>query len=245
MTEFAAEGEAAVATAGPGRRVDASKLLVGVAAALVGLMVVTQLRLEHIVPPPSSTSRLLTLLKAADERQTRLQAEVTQLHQELAQKLTAEAAAKRLSQELTQAEILAGTVPVTGPGIIIRWSNGTAPAAFQIQDIDLLLLVNELRAAGANAIAINGQRITGQSEIRNAANYILINNSQQAAPFTIEAIGPVSTMVQAIELPGGLMDQSVSEGRTMKITTARSLTLPSAVLTTPQYGRSAVGGAGR
>lgn len=235
-------GEARVATAGTKTRLDAPKIMVGLAALLVGLMVVTQARLQHILPPPSNTSRLLTLLRAADRRQLQLDDEVSRLRHEVSVKLSEEAAAKRLSQELTQAEILAGTVPVTGPGIAIRWSNGTAPQAFQIQDIDLLLMVNELRASGANAIAVNGQRITGQSEIRNAANYILINNSQQAAPFTIEAIGPVSTMVQAIELPGGLMSQSVSEGRTMKITTSRSLTLPAAHIQAPQYGHSSSGG---
>jgi uncharacterized protein YlxW (UPF0749 family) len=222
-------------------RIDAGRLMVGLAALLVGIMVVMQVRLERIVPPPTQTQTLLRLLQQADAHRNQLQREVARLQTLLDKKLTQEAAARRLSAELTEAQILAGTVPVTGPGIVVHWGNGTAPAAFQIQDIDLLLMVNELRAAGAEAIAINGQRITGLTEIRNAGNYILINNSQQAAPFTIEAIGPVSTMVQALRLPGGLLDQSVSEGRTMTITTAKSLTLPAAVLPAPQYSHAPAG----
>jgi uncharacterized protein YlxW (UPF0749 family) len=221
--------------------IDGSRLMVGLAALLVGVMVVMQVRLQRIVPPPTQTQTLLTLLRQADAHGNQLQREVSRLQALLDKKLTAAAAAHRLSEELTQAEILAGTVPVSGPGIVVKWANGTAPAAFQIQDIDLLLMVNELRAAGAEAITINGQRITGMTEIRNAGNYILINNSQQAAPFTIEAIGPPATMVQALRLPGGLMDQSVSEGRTMTITVAKSLTLPAAVLPTPQYSHARAG----
>jgi uncharacterized protein YlxW (UPF0749 family) len=222
-------------------RLDAGRLMVGLAALLVGVMVAMQVRLQRIVPPPTKTETLLTLLKQADVHRNQLQHEVARLQTQLESKLSQEAAAHRLTQELTQAEILAGTVPVKGPGVIIHWGNGTAPAAFQIQDIDLLLMVNELRAAGAEAIAINGQRITGMTEIRNASNYILINSSQQAAPFTIEAIGPASTLQQAITLPGGLMDQSISEGRTMTIKPATSLTLPAAVLPPPQYSRPEAG----
>jgi len=211
-------------------RVDAGRLMVGLAAMLVGILLVVQARLQRIVPPPTQTQELLSQLSSADQRRDALAKEVARLQQELNQRLTAQAAQKRLDQELVQAEILAGTIPVQGPGITVVWGNGTAPAAFQIEDLDLLQMVNELRAAGAEAIAINGQRITAETEIRNASNYILINGTQEGAPFTIQAIGPVAAMTQALELPGGLMQVSEAAGRTMTISSSRHLVLPAAEL---------------
>lgn len=207
-------------------RLGPTQLAVGFAALLVGMMIAVQVRLQQIVPPPTQTSQLLTLLKASDNKRQALNQEVAHLQQLLNQRLSQAAAATRLNHELTQAEILAGTIPVHGPGIQVVWSNGNAPQGFQIADIDLLLMVNELRAAGAEAISINGQRITALTEIREASNYVLINDSQQDAPFTIDAIGNPSTLEDALTLPGGLADESQQAGRTMKIQQSQDLNLP-------------------
>ncbi len=204
------------------------RVAVGFAALLLGVMIAMQFRLQRIVPPPTATDQLLALLKSSDQKRAQLTAEVAHLNALLNQKLTQAAAAQRLSQQLVQAEMLAGTIPVQGPGITVIWSNGQAPSAYQLTDIDLLLLVNELRAAGAQAIAINGQRITAQSEIRSAANYILINGSQEAAPFTVQAIGKPGTLRQALTLPGGLYDESQQEGRSMQIATRGHEIIPAA-----------------
>jgi uncharacterized protein YlxW (UPF0749 family) len=219
-------------------RRDANQWLVGAAALLVGAMVVIQVRLESVVPAPTGTQQLLNLLRAADAKKASLKRQLAAEQALLNHKLSQAAATKRLDQQLVQAEMLAGTIPVTGPGIVVHWGNGTAAAGFQIADIDLLLMVNELRASGAEAISINGQRITGETEIRSASNYILINQSQQAAPFVIEAIGPPHTMLQALELPGGLVDQSDQEGRTISVATAKHLTLPAVTTTATQYSHT-------
>ena len=128
------------------------RVAVGFAALLLGVMIAMQFRLQRIVPPPTATDQLLALLKSSDQKRAQLTAEVAHLNALLNQKLTQAAAAQRLSQQLVQAEMLAGTIPVQGPGITVIWSNGQAPSAYQLTDIDLLLLVNELRAAGAQAI---------------------------------------------------------------------------------------------
>ena len=217
---------------------DANRLLVGLAALLVGAMVVIQLRLENVVPTPSGNQQLLNLLHQADAKQATLKRELGSAQALLNQKLSEASAAKHLDQELVQAQMLAGTIPVSGPGVVVHWGNGTAASGFQIADIDLLLMVNELRASGAEAIAINGQRSTAETQIRSASNYILINQSQQAAPFVIQAIGPPHTMLQALELPGGLVDQSTQEGRTISVTTAKHLQLPAVTTVSTQYSHA-------
>lgn len=209
-------------------RLKSGRVAVGLAALLLGVMIALQFRLQRIVPPPTATDQLLSLLKSSDQKRAQLTAEVAHLNMLLDQKLTQAAAAKRLSSQLLDAEMLAGTIPVKGPGITVFWGNGQAPSGYQLTDIDLLLMVNELRAAGAQAIAINGQRITGETEIRSAANYILINGSQQSAPFTIEAIGSASTLEDALTLPGGLFDESQQEGRVMTIQQAKTERIPAA-----------------
>lgn len=209
-------------------RVRSGQVAVGLAALLLGVMVVVQFRLQEVVPPPTQNSKLLGLLKQSDQKRATLTRQVAHLNMLLDHKLSQQASAKHLEKQLTQAEMMAGTIPVKGQGITVNWSNGHAPSAYQLTDINLLLLVNELRAAGAEAISINGQRITAESEIRDASNYILINDTQEAAPFTILAIGQPSTLSDALTLPGGLQQESQGEGLKMKIASSGILTIPAA-----------------
>lgn len=209
-------------------RVKSGQIAVGLAALILGLMVVVQFRLERVVPPSTDTNQLVTLLKQADQQRQQLSQEVAHLNMLLDSRISQKASAARLEHQLTAAEILAGTVPVEGPGVVVHWSNGNAPAAYQLTDIDLLLLVNELRSAGAEAISINGQRITAQTEIRSAANYILINDTQSNAPFVINAIGQPNTLSGALTLAGGLYDESQQEGLSMVITSSHNVEVPAA-----------------
>ena len=209
-------------------RIESGRIAMGFSAMLLGLMVAVQFRLQQIVPPPTNNGQLLSLLKKSDLRRQQLTQEVAKLNAQLDAKLSQAAAARKLTNQLVATQILAGTIGVQGPGVTIQWSNGTAPSAYQLSDINLLLLVNELRAAGAEAIAINGQRITGLTEIRSAANYILINQTQEAAPFTITAIGAPSTLESALKLPGGLYDVSQQEGLNMTISHSSHIVIPAA-----------------
>ncbi|MCY0886186.1 MAG: DUF881 domain-containing protein [Firmicutes bacterium] len=216
----------------------ASRWAVGLGALILGMMLAVQVRLQRVVPPPTDTNQLLTLLRTEDARKQALTREVAHLQALLNQRMTAAAAARRLSRELTTAQILAGTVPVHGPGIEVQWSNGTAPPGYQLTDIDLLLMVNELRAAGAEAISINGQRITALSEIRQAANYIVINDTQEDPPFTIDAIGPPKTLRDALTLPGGLVSVSQQEGRSITVSLRSMLTIPATTAPSLSYAKA-------
>ncbi|MDA8194100.1 MAG: DUF881 domain-containing protein [Thermaerobacter sp.] len=209
-------------------RIESGRIAMGFAALLLGLMVAVQFRLQQVVPPPTDNAQLLALLKASDLKRQQLAQQVARLNLSLNKKLSQAAAAEKLSKQLTTAEMMAGTIPVKGPGVVVAWSNGSAPVAYQLTDINLLLMVNELRAAGAEAIAINGQRITAQTEIRSAANYILINDTQESAPFTISAIGQPSTLTDALMLPGGLYDESQQEGLSMTISRPSQVVIPAA-----------------
>ena len=87
----------------------------------------------------------------------------------------------------------------TGVSVLIEDSlkpiqSGENPNLYVIHDEDILRIVNELRAGGAEAIAINDQRLIGTSEIRCSGPTITVNGKVFGAPFTVKAIGDPKTL---------------------------------------------------
>lgn len=81
---------------------------------------------------------------------------------------------------------------VTGPGV--RVTVDDAPNGTQVRDQDLQPLVNGLWQAGAEAIAVNGQRLTARSAIRNSGVAIRVNNRSLSPPYVVTAIGNEKTL---------------------------------------------------
>lgn len=90
---------------------------------------------------------------------------------------------------------VAGTVAVSGPGIELVVADAvTVPGAdaergSRVQDYDLQIVVNALWSAGAEAITVNGTRLTTTSAIRSAGDAILVDLIGLASPYTIAAVG--------------------------------------------------------
>jgi len=100
-----------------------------------------------------------------------------------------------LSQQVSRMAIRTGYLPVRGPGL--RITVDSAPGAVDsdvVQDDDLLFLVDGLWAAGAEAIAINGQRLTTLSSIQNSGKAIHVNVRPLSPPYVITAIGDPDTL---------------------------------------------------
>ncbi|MDO4744408.1 MAG: DUF881 domain-containing protein [Clostridia bacterium] len=126
-------------------------------------------------------------------------------------------AAKILKEELNRAETIAGLTDVTGSGIIVTIKDGSSQNVGNIvydngygivHDTYLLTILNELRAAGAEALSLNDERILATSEIRCAGPTVSINNTKQAAPFEIKVIGNPDTLENALRMPGGAIDEA-------------------------------------
>lgn len=99
---------------------------------------------------------------------------------------------------LEQLGIAAGTVEVTGPGIVVTLddTNATTEEGL-VTDFDLQVLVNGLWASGAEAVAINGQRLGQATAVRSAGTAILVNLTPLTPPYQVEAIGdPEDLQVQ-------------------------------------------------
>jgi uncharacterized protein YlxW (UPF0749 family) len=122
---------------------------------------------------------------------------------------------KTLNEELQKVKGLAGLTEVKGPGIILvlqdsekrPQSSRIADAPnFIIHDTDLQQAVNELYASGAEAIAINNQRLINRSAIRCVGPTIQVNGVPITPPFEIKAIGDANTLCNGLNLPLGVLD---------------------------------------
>ena len=121
---------------------------------------------------------------------------------------------KLLSKDLANAQFLAGLTDVKGPGVVAVMNDSKLPYPQDlppgmqpqniIHDTDIGLVVNELKAAGAEAISVNGQRLVAVSPIRCAGPTIFVNNTPQTPPYVIKAIGDPKTLAAALNLPGGV-----------------------------------------
>lgn len=138
-----------------------------------------------------------------------------------------------LQQETMRAKISAGLTPVIGKGIILTLDDnkeGLAnspnddPNKYIIHYEHLLNLINELKIGGAEAIAINGQRLITTSEIRCVGNLILINTTRIAPPFEIRAIGSPKLMVESISL--GQLDLLKAAHYPLTLQEKENLTIP-------------------
>jgi uncharacterized protein YlxW (UPF0749 family) len=104
-------------------------------------------------------------------------------------------AGQEARQELDRAADAAGAVPVSGAGTVITVDDsrtprsGTTQQDGRIYDQDLQRLVNGLWAAGATAVAINGQRMTATTAIRSAGDAILVDYRPLSPPYTVSALG--------------------------------------------------------
>lgn len=99
-------------------------------------------------------------------------------------------------QTLATAEVAAGSLPVTGPGIVVTVDDAADATGTQglVLDSDLSQLVNGLWAAGAEAISVNGRRLTTMTPIRAAGAAITVDFVSLSPPYRVEVIGNPDTL---------------------------------------------------
>lgn len=134
-------------------------------------------------------------------------------------------------RDLERARNLAGLTDLEGAGVIVTVNlisfqeYGESGIIRHVYHEDLLMLVNELNAAGAEALAINDERIISTTEIRDAGDYIVINTNRYSAPFEIKALGNPDTLEASLMLLGGVAD-TLGEELEIKIRKENSIQIP-------------------
>lgn len=123
-----------------------------------------------------------------------------------------------LNNQLQDAKIMAGLTELEGPGVKVTLKDKGGPMpqdAELIHDVDVLRVTNELFAAGAEAISINGQRLVANSSIRCAGPTILVDDVKVASPFVILAIGNTDVLYSSFTMSGGMMNELASASPSM------------------------------
>ena len=179
------------------------------ACAVLGFILVTQLRATENVDARLDVEReedLAQILADLSTQSDRLQEEITSLRLTLlAFENSAESeelALRSLQRRLNELQILAGTVPVEGPGIRLTIDD---PGGELTQEV-LVDTVQELRDAGAEAISVNDLRLVASSSFSTRNGRLVLDEQPLAAPITINAIGPAQTISEALAIPGGALD---------------------------------------
>ena len=140
------------------------------------------------------------------------------------------AAQEAAAQQARVQGILAGALPVAGPGIEIVVHD---PAA-QISAPTFVTVLEELRNAGAEAIELNEQRITASSWLGTRADGLVVSGTEIDPPYVWRAIGDPQTLAVALDIPGGALASirgagaaaEVDQHERLEITSVRSLTSP-------------------
>ncbi len=237
-------------------RATRSQLAAGALCLLLGLGLVTTVREQDTTDLSTlRESDLITLLDNTSTRAARLQDEAADLartRQELRAASGDSRAAREVARErLDVLEILAGTAPATGPGITLTLSGAGA-------DADLLLsTIQELRDAGAEAIALADVRVVASTYVSDgptdadgsSSTSVVVDGTEVSAPFTFQAIGDPATLASAMSFPGGVLPTLSASGGTgevqqeevLEITAVRETTATGA-MTPRDPGADAGGG---
>lgn len=155
-----------------------------------------------------------------------------------------------LAGQLAEIEAATGALPVAGPGLAITMDDapgtgGTdadgnprtsaATSGGTVQSRDIQIITNALWQAGAEAIMINGQRLSARSAIRFAGDAILVNFRPLNRPYVVSAIGDPATLPgDFADSSGGSYLEALSSNFGIKVDTAtkKSITMPGATALT-------------
>jgi uncharacterized protein YlxW (UPF0749 family) len=140
---------------------------------------------------------------------------------------------QRIGEELLQYKMASGDIDVQGEGVTVSIDDGTRPLYegedpnnVLVHDADLLIIINELKTAGAEAISVNGQRIVDSSEIACSGYTVRINKQFFARPFTIKAIGDATRMAAVLVAPEGYGTVLKDYGLTFKVEIKENIVMP-------------------
>lgn len=192
----------------PGFRL-ALRLASALACAAVGFLLVAQVRAGEDLGQRLQVEReedLAQILSDLTTQSDQLQEEITDLRLTL---LAFENSAEReqlaldsLRRRLDQLRILAGTAAVEGEGVRLTVDD---PGGQVTQEL-LVDSVQELRDAGAEAIAINDVRLVASSAFTTRNGRLVLDETPLRPPYRISAVGPAETIAKALAIPGGAID---------------------------------------
>jgi uncharacterized protein YlxW (UPF0749 family) len=185
------------------RGIPSWQITLGVALLLLGFLIAAQLAAEGPRVQYASQERtgLVDTAQSLQSQQDQLKDRIVALRDQI-QTLEGESAGSQtalrtLNDELERARIAAGLIPLTGSGIVLKLEDSTQPvppdgnaADYLVGAADLRTVVDQLWLSGAEAVAINDERVVGSTAIIDIGGSVLVNAAYLAGPYQVSAIGP-------------------------------------------------------
>lgn len=215
-------------------------------AMVIGLALAWQLKGPRASPPVGYApgdprDRSVRTIEQLEAEQAALKAEIGRLRTDLAN-YQAHAAAEtdrlqRLNADLDAQRAAAGLTAMRGPGIVVSLDDSGArnistspdPNAFLVHDYDLRDVINVLWLAGAEAIAVNDERVIGNTSAYCVGSTVMVNTTRLSPPYVVRAIGEPASLAETLRNPSYLtaLRQKVERyGIKFQVAPAPKLTLP-------------------
>lgn len=185
------------------RAIPSWQVTLGLALLVLGFLIAAQLAAEgpRVRYTTQERSPLVETVLELQRQQDGLADRILALRAEIqqtAQVSTGSAALVReLNQRLEDARMAAGLVALSGTGMVFQLEDSLTPtppdgndADYRVTARDIRTLVEELWLAGAEAISVNGERLTSASAIVDIGGSVLVNQAYLTPPYQISAIGP-------------------------------------------------------
>ncbi|GAA3604909.1 DUF881 domain-containing protein [Microlunatus ginsengisoli] len=240
---------AAVASRGGGRPRVRGRWDLALVALVIGVLFTVAAVETTRSAPALETERaeLITRVQQAEAQQDALRVQAATLNAEIAQlrrdALGDDDQAKALTAELNALEPVTGASAVRGPGLVITVDDAAGDGTDsrdQVLDIDLQMLVNGLWESGAEAISINGHRLSNLTAIRSAGDAITVDYRSLNRPYRVEAIGNPRTLpARWVESSGGAWWNELAQNRRMRyeVSSVDEITLDADPGMTLRYAR--------
>ena len=205
-----------------------AKILITIVCAILGVMLATQFRTNESRKaniPYQRAEDLSERLKVVEKERNQLLLEIQRLQEKASDEVVA--------REINMLKAYAGDTALHGPGVIVTVDDskkvskpGENQNLYLIHDDDLLRIINELRASGAEGIAINEERLIAVSEIRCAGPTLSVNNNRFAPPYVIRAIGEPKSLETALKMRGGVIETLKFWGIQVTVTQEENVVIP-------------------
>jgi len=197
-----------------------SQLVVAVLLALLGFAAVLQVRTTDADSTYAGYREqdLIDVLNGLSNTTQRAQSELARLEQRRddlqSTTLRRQAALDEAKSQVDTLNVLAGRIPVTGPGVRVTVAEETSEI-----DVDSFIdLIQELRSTGAEAIQVNRKvRLVAQSSFEKVAGGLLVDGTVLEPPYVVEAIGEPSLLSGAITFLRGPQDEFEEDGATVDV----------------------------
>lgn len=239
-------------TGGRGPRRGRGIAIVGVVATLAvfgAMLGISAVQNEQRQPElAEERSQLISQIVEQRDQVDEMRQTVTELETEVA---GLEASGRQLaelsegySRQLARLELVTGAVPARGPGIEITVDNSQDESLGhrgKVLDSDLQVLVNGLWQAGAEAIALNSQRVITLTSIRSASSAITVNGVSLRRPYVVTVIGDPDTLqANFYDTAAGQawIDFQNNFGVRMDITARDSITVPGRAARTLRFAHA-------